>query len=128
VIIEKILVLNINGEDNLMSVTDTFFNIKSGEIQGIRTYSPFVMEFLNSTAILSNLNFSHFYPRLIYASFSSILVSNCSFSSSFEKFGDFEVCAIYFEYNMSFTISNSKFNSLSNDFVGSVILFLFVFN
>ena len=113
----------VNGDANLISVTDTFFNIQSGQIQGIRTYSSFIMEFLSSTAVLININFSLFYPRLIYASFSSINISNCSFSSSFEKFGEFEVSAIYFEYNISFLISNSKFDSLSNNFMGSVKIY-----
>ena len=116
--------LNVNGEANLISVTDTFLNIKSGQIHKILTYSSFVFAFLSSTAVLTNLNFSQFYPRLIYSSFSSMTVSNCSFSSSFEKFGVFEVCAIYFEYNISFVISNSSFDSLRNEFIGSVIKFL----
>ena len=120
-----ILFINTNGIGFLISVTDTSLNIISGKIQGMRTYSSFILRFLNSNIILSNLIFSHFYPSLIYSTFSSMNISNCSFVSSFEKFGDFEVCAMYFEYNVSFIISNSIFDSLRNYLVGSVIFIKF---
>jgi len=120
VTIAEMLILNANGVANLVSVTDTTLNILSGTIQSIRTYSSFIMTLLNSNSVFSNLNFAEFYPILIYSSFSSLVVSNCSFSDSFEKLGDFEVSAIYLEYNISFLISNCKFDSLRNDFVGSV--------
>ena len=128
-IIADILVLNIIGADNLITITETVLTIQSGEIEGIRTYSSFIFSFLSSNpSNLSNLIFSQFYPNLIYASFSSMIISNCTFSSSFEKLGDFEVCALYFEYNMSFIISNSQFSSLSNNFFGSVNIYFIIFS
>ena len=117
---EEISFFNVNGAYNLISITDTSLSIQSGRIQGIMTYSPFIFTFLDSTASFSNLSCSQFYPNLIYATFTFINISNCSFLFSFEKFGNLEVCAIYLEYNMSFIISNSKFDSLSNSLGGPV--------
>jgi len=127
VTIDSILFLNNYGDENLIRVTNTIFNINSGKIQGIRTYSSFIITFLSSSSFLTNLKFSQFYPRLIYSSFGILNVSNCSFTTSFEKFGVFEICAIYIEYNNSFMISNSKFDSLSNNFYGSVNICLPLF-
>ena len=116
----NLTIYDVQGVDNLISLTSSTLLISSGNIQLMRTYSSFIFEFSDSTSILSNLEFSQFYPRLIYSVFSIMDIYNCSFSSSFVRYGIFEVNAIYFEYNNSFQISNCQFNSLSNDMYGAV--------
>ena len=114
VTIAEILILKCQSVVELFSVTNGFLNIQSGKLEGIRTYSNFLITFLNSTFILSNLTISDFSPRLIYSSLCTINIFNCSFSS----FYNFKVTTIYLEFNMSFIISESKFNSLSTLLVG----------
>ena len=114
------------GISNLVTVIESTLRINSGSVQQIRSNSTFIFSLFYSDSNLSNLNFSQFYPRLIYASFSRINISDCSFGSSFEKFGIFEVCAIFFEYNMTFIIKNSRFYSLSNNYTGAVIIHYFI--
>ena len=116
----EIVILNVSGSANLITVTDSFMNIQSGQFQMVRTDSSYILQFLNSESVLSNSNFSQFYPTLIYSSISSMNISDCFFGFSYEKLGFLDVCAIYFEFNISFRISNSKFNSLSNNDQGSV--------
>ena len=124
--ITNILISDVIGDGNLFEISQSkSFILNYGNIQRVLTYSIFIFEYINSNVSFSHLNFSHFYPQLIYASYSFLTISNCSFTSSYEKFGDFEVSAILLEYNMSFTISDSQFNSLKNNLEGAVI-FIFM--
>ena len=112
--------MNINGLSNLLTATESSLYLKSGRTKDLRTYSVFIFKVFDCSFWISNLDFYKFFPRLIYASFSLMNVSNCFFGSSYEKFGSFDVCAIYLEYNISFSISTSKFDSLQNDDIGAV--------
>ena len=120
----KILVSNIIGIGKLFNIQITSkFQVFSGKIQTITTFSIFVFEFLQSNISFSDMMFIEFYPQLIYASYSSITLDNCSFSDSYEKKGDFEISAIFLEYNNTFRITNCKFESLQNNYNGAVIFF-----
>ena len=110
------------GINKLFDISQTIqFVMINGNFDNITTYSIFIFEFLTTELSFSNLTFSHFYPQLIYASHSSMNITNCYFTSSFEKIGHFEISAIFFEYNMTFFIKDCQFIYLVNSFQGAVI-------
>lgn len=122
---EDISLINVKGTYYLINIIESCVNFKSGSFQYFRTYSSAAIAFLRSKSLLSNLNVSQFCPTLIYSLYSSLNVTKCSFNSSYEKIGNYELGALYFTYNNSFEISNSKFDSLSNNFRGSVFFLIF---
>ena len=115
------MITNLIGNDKLFQIENTLsFNIYNGNIQLILSYSIFIFEFLNSGINLFNLTISNFYPQLLYASYSSLTIFDSVFDSSYEQLGDFEVSAIFLEYNMTFSIFNVNFSSLLNNQKGAV--------
>ena len=119
-----VIIGKIEGSQNLMIVTNSQINIFYCEIINVTTYSPYIFQIYFSMFFMSFVNASYFYPQFIYASFSALYISNCSFSNSFEQNGMFEVGTIVFEHNVTFTLEFNEFISLENSLFGPVSLIL----
>ena len=123
IIINNILIVNVTGRYVLFEIYLSGFQLNYGKLEHILTYASFIFHILECSISISNLSATNFYPQLLYATYSSISMTHSSFSSSNEKFGYFEVCAMYLEYNTTFTIENSSFESLKNFLNGPVNYF-----
>jgi len=74
---------------------------------------------------LFNSTISHFYPQLIYATYSTLNIVECNFYDSSENPGVFSIRAIILEYNISFVIDSCIFENLANSVAGPVYLIIY---
>ena len=111
---------NIRENDNFISIYQSSVNILFSQFKNISSSSSFIFWMFNSNYSLFNSIISHFYPQLIYGTYSSLNIFNCHFYDSSENPGIFSISAIILEYNISFVIADCIFESLANSVAGPV--------
>ena len=118
---ENSIFKNNTGLDNLVNCIEStsviFFNCSW---LNTFTYSANIIYIIYSNFSMSNSYISYFYPNFIFCSFCQINLRNNVFNNSIEKTGVFKIGAIYFQYNVSFSITNNNFLNIKNSSFGSV--------
>ena len=117
----ELLANNIQSSDNLIIIIDSTIHLQKMQMFNISLSSTFIFWVFNSHFTLSNSSIAYFYPQFIYATYASMNISECNFAASAQLSGVFSVNAFVFEFNVTFSITNCLFESLSNNVAGPVI-------
>ena len=110
------------GWDNLVNCIESAVMVLNCSWFNTFTYSSNIIYIIYSYFLMSNSIISYFYPNFIFGLFSQIYIQNNIFNNSIEKEGIFKVGAIYFQYNVSFSIISNYFSNIKNSSFGSVNL------
>jgi len=108
------------GSDRLFFLAFSNMDILQSSFYDLISEPPAIFEISYSNLTMNNLNFTNFYPRLVYATGSGVNVSNCVFSNSTYIYLQNPMTVFYFEYQMQFIIENSTFDNLMNNLNGPV--------
>ena len=98
-----------------------FYNMS---MKMVRVDATSIVELLSSKMNILNSEMAYFYPEFIYSSLSNLVVDNCFFHDSYyqDKTKNFQIIAIFIENFNSFIISNTRFDSITNEINGPVNL------
>ena len=96
-----------------------FYNMS---MKMVRVDATSIVELLSSKMNILNSEMAYFYPEFIYSSLSNLVVDNCFFHDSYyqDKTKNFQIIAIFIENFNSFIISNTRFDSITNEINGPV--------
>ena len=97
----------------MIGVSDSELFIYNGTFQNCSAQNFTIFAIYNSSFCLENIQFSDFQSHLIYSPLGFIKIHHCFFNN-FNDNNDQKDFAIMMEKNVSFMITNSLFQNLSN--------------
>ena len=122
--LSNINMMNTSGSGRLFSLSFSNINFSQSFFSNLTSKPPTIFEISSSNLSMKNVVFNNFYPRLISASDSGIVVINCTFYNSTSQGIMQPMTVFYFEYNINFSILNCLFDNLKNNYNGPVTLIL----